>query len=228
MGPEEAERTARADLIGTSAPFDEFDPRLESVEAIGIDSGATLVKVAMESSGGLHFATLGSPSTDRLRDHLERTSPTHLCVTGCGAAALEAELAEDGIRDILSPIEFEAWARGGERNAHPTRRTGNRALPARLHRNRNFDPSRRRRPGRARGRERRSAAAQHSDSGSRSTGVASSQELNELALQGDRSSIDLMVSDLFENTEGIGAMIASGFREARPKCRTPGKRTRDA
>ena len=210
MGPEEAERTARADLIGTSAPFDEFDPRLESVEAIGIDSGATLVKVAMESSGGIHFATLGSPSTDRLRDHLERTSPTHLCVTGCGAAALEAELTEDGIRDILSPIEFEAWARGAN---EMLTRLGEPAIEPYLLVSIGTGTSILRVEGdqveRVGGTALGGGAAL--GLGLALTGVGSSQELNELALQGDRSSIDLMVSDIFENAEGIGAMIASGF-----------------
>ena len=210
MSPEEVERAARADLIGTSAPFDEFDSRLESVEAIGIDSGATLVKVAMETLDGLHFATLGSPSTDRLREHLERTSPTHLCVTGCGAAALEAELKEDGIRDILSPIEFEAWARGAN---EMLTRLGEPATEPYLLVSIGTGTSILRVEGdqveRVGGTALGGGAAL--GLGLALTGVGSSQELNELALQGDRSSVDLMVSDLFENTEGIGAMIAADF-----------------
>ena len=57
--------TARndADLdLGTFAAFDEFDESIESVEALGIDSGATLVKLCVKDrEGALHFATWPSP-----------------------------------------------------------------------------------------------------------------------------------------------------------------------
>jgi type II pantothenate kinase len=131
-------------------------------------------------------------------------------VTGCGAAALETELTQDGIRDILSPIEFEAWARGAN---EMLTRLGEPAIEPYLLVSIGTGTSILRVEGeqveRVGGTALGGGAAL--GLGLALTGVGSSQELNELALQGDRSSIDLMVSDIFENVEGVGAIIASGF-----------------
>ena len=62
--------------LGTFAAFGEFDESIESVEAIGIDSGATLVKLCVrDRDGALHFATWPSPSKARVLELLNRLGP---------------------------------------------------------------------------------------------------------------------------------------------------------
>ena len=55
------------DAIGSFARFEaSFEPGAEVV-ALGVDSGATLVKLcALDAGGERHFGTWRSPSTDRV------------------------------------------------------------------------------------------------------------------------------------------------------------------
>jgi pantothenate kinase len=100
---------AKSPEIGTFVAFGEFDESIESAVAIGIDSGATLLKLCvLDSAGELHFATWPSPSTTRVIDLLDRLAPDRIGVTGCGAAAIIEKLT----REVSHPIEFDAWGRG--------------------------------------------------------------------------------------------------------------------
>ena len=103
-----------SDAIGHFAPFGAFDPAplaASGVESIGLDAGATLTKLCVRTrDGALSFASFRSPATDRVLDAVGALDPTHLGVTGCGAAALAPELGSD----TTTPIEFEAWARGAD------------------------------------------------------------------------------------------------------------------
>jgi type II pantothenate kinase len=95
--------------IGAFAPFGEFDERADSVEALGIDSGASLLKLChRRTDGSLHFATWPSPSSERVLALVETLLPTRLGVTGCGAAKICESLG----RGDTSRVEFDAWALG--------------------------------------------------------------------------------------------------------------------
>ncbi len=97
------------DEIGTFAPFGEFDESLDSAESIGVDSGATLVKLCVRRSGGdLHFGTWPSPSRDRVLGLLDALAPERVGITGCGSRGVIGGLG----RKTANPIEFDAWGYG--------------------------------------------------------------------------------------------------------------------
>lgn len=200
--------------IGTFAALGEFDPALDSVDALGIDSGATLVKLCARKGDALHFATWLSPSHERLAELVERVSPRRLGVTGCGSAALvkqlEAITSAEAPSTIVNPIEFEAWARGANEMLARSGQgadapyllisvgTGTSAL--------HIDGDRVERIG---GTALGGGAAL--GLGYALLGVRTPEALNALALRGARQNVDLMVSDLFEDVAAVGAIIASAF-----------------
>jgi len=199
-----------SDAIGHFAPFGAFDPAplaASGVESIGLDAGATLTKLCVRTrDGALSFASFRSPATDRVLDAVSALDPTHLGVTGCGAAALAPELGSD----TTTPIEFEAWARGADEMLARTDQandrpyllvsvgTGTSAL-------RVDGDSVERMGGTALG----GGAAL--GLGRAIIGARTPEELNDLALEGTRQNVDLMVSDLFEDASDVGAFIASSF-----------------
>ena len=60
--PEQVDATLQADQLALD---EALDPNLVSATAIGIDAGATLVKVCvLDPADTLHFATWSSPARD--------------------------------------------------------------------------------------------------------------------------------------------------------------------
>lgn len=95
--------------LGTFAPFDQFDGGTVPGGALGIDSGASLLKICHRGKDGRnHFATWPSPSIDRVLALVRDLAPERLGVTGCGAAKICAALD----RGAAQLVEFDAWARG--------------------------------------------------------------------------------------------------------------------
>ena len=84
--------------------------------AVGVDLGATLAKIVIrDSSGGLRFEYLPAPETDRLRRRISSLAPEQLGLTGGGASRL-AELLEIPCR---RHDEFTAWGAGARRLLDP-------------------------------------------------------------------------------------------------------------
>lgn len=183
--------------LGTFSVFGEFDDTIESAETIGIDSGATLVKLCVRNrSGALHFATWPSPSKARVLELLDRLAPDRIGVTGCGAGAI----LEDLPREAFHPIEFDAWGRGaneilskaGLASDEPylliSIGTGTSAL-------------------RVEGDlvERVGGTALGGGTvlglGLALTGCQSHDELVDLASRGNRANVDLLISDIYEKAE---------------------------
>jgi type II pantothenate kinase len=85
---------------------------LASAQAVGVDSGATLVKICVEDPRtGIHLATWPAPSIDRVLALLERLEPSRVGVTGCGTRGITSRLG----REAAAPLEFDAWGRGANR-----------------------------------------------------------------------------------------------------------------
>lgn len=197
-----------SDPIAKVSPFDAFDPEIVSAEAVGLDAGATLLKLCVRApAGGLHFATWRPPAHDRARELVDRLGPTHLGVTGCGASALAAAIG----RAATSPIEFAAWARGAramlETIGEPVDApfllvsigTGTSAL--------RVDGDRVERVGGTALGGGAALGLGHALLGARTPG-----ELEALAAKGDRTRVDLMISDLFEDAGAVPqAAVASAF-----------------
>lgn len=123
------------------AGFESLDEAsLTRAEAVGIDSGATLVKLAVlgpssvpppdappgvpldprpnaragsspDARAGIQLATWPSPSTERVVELVGRLAPARVGVTGCGTRALAEGLG----RPIARLLEFDAWGRGANR-----------------------------------------------------------------------------------------------------------------
>ena len=183
--------------LGTFASFGEFDEGVGSAEAVGIDSGATLVKLCVrDHAGALHFATWPSPSRRRVLALLETLAPDRIGVTGCGAAAILDELGREGAH----PIEFDAWGRGANTILERAGLlpegayllvsigTGTSAL--------HVDGDRVERVG---GTALGGGAAL--GLGLALTGCQSHDELVALAARGNRGGVDLLISDIYEKAE---------------------------
>ncbi|MCR9098140.1 MAG: hypothetical protein NXI30_28295 [bacterium] len=206
----EAAHDTDESLLGDFAPFGAFDPARftgDPALSVGLDAGATLTKLCVRTGDGrLAFADWRSSETERAVEILEALAPRHLGLTGCGAGALAAKLD----RDVSSPIEFQAWARGADEMLARTGRnrdapyllvavgTGTSAL-------RVDGEDVERMGGTALG----GGAAL--GLGHALLGVRTAEELNALGLRGNRQSVDLMVGDLFEDVADVGAIIASSF-----------------
>ena len=79
--------------------------------AIGVDVGATLVKLAERGSGGrTAFRLLPREAIERLADEVESAGSDRVGLTGGGAAELRGLLSMDTAR----VDEFSAWRRGAE------------------------------------------------------------------------------------------------------------------
>jgi type II pantothenate kinase len=183
--------------IGTFAAFGEFDGGLESAEALGVDSGATLVKLCVrDRRGERHFATWPSPSTERVGELVGRLAPDRVGVTGCGSADILATLTPERARPAANLIEFDAWGRGanellslsGQATGAPyllvSIGTGTSAL--------RVDGDRVERVG---GTALGGGAAL--GLGYALTGCRSHDELTALAARGNRGHIDLLISDIY-------------------------------
>jgi type II pantothenate kinase len=112
-GTGEAERNASGSLEDMTpaslAVGENLNPLVESAQAIGVDSGATLVKICVQDRAQeLHFATWHAPASDRILALLDRLSPTRIGLTGCGASAIAPRLD----REVATPVEFDAWGQG--------------------------------------------------------------------------------------------------------------------
>jgi type II pantothenate kinase len=190
--------------------FRELDEAsLEKAVAIGVDSGATLVKLAIEdSSREIHFGTWPSPSIERVLALLQRLAPVRLGVTGCGTRAVTAGLD----RPVATPLEFDAWGLGANRllaeagHALPgpyllvSIGTGTSAL-------RVDGESVERVGGSALG------GGTALGLGLALTGCKSHQELAHLAARGRRGGVDLLISDIYGEAEIpiAGEATASSF-----------------
>lgn len=223
----------REALLGTLAEPGGFPAIDGPFESVGLDAGATLLKLCVEVAGERHFGIWPTTDGRRVLDWLVARRPTHLGVTGCGADAVVAALSEraSGTHAAsggpATAIEFQAWALGandalarldvpatapyllvslgtGTSALHVTgddfERVGGTALGG----------------GAALG------------IGHALLGVRSADELNALALAGQRESVDLLVSDLFDDAEGVGAMIASAFGKLARRAAQPDDAAGDA
>ncbi len=202
------------DPIGTFAPFGEFDESLFNsdtpggdIQSVGVDSGATLVKICIRrADGSLHFATWASPSCERIVDLLERLAPEHIGLTGCGSADLHPLVSGPA----SNPIEFDAWGCGAN---EMLRRLGEDTTSPYLLVAIGTGTSMLRVEGD--NVERVGGTALGGGSalglGLVLTGARTPEELNVMALKGARQNVDLMVTDLFENAADVGAVIASSF-----------------
>ncbi len=77
--------------------------------ALGVDLGATLAKLAIrDAEGRLHFETIPTRELGRVRDRVERLAPGQIGLTGGGATRL-LELLD---RNCSHHEEFNAWGKG--------------------------------------------------------------------------------------------------------------------
>lgn len=190
-------RIPRSDTASSGA-FRVLDEQaIPRAEAIGVDSGATLVKLSvLDPSGKIHFATWPSPSTERVLDLLERMAPARIGLTGCGTRTIAAELG----RSVATPIEFEAWGRGanyllagiGRARSEPyllvSIGTGTSALRVEGDRVERIGGS-------------ALGGGAALGLGLALTGCQSHQELAHLAARGRRAGVDLLISDIYDDLE---------------------------
>lgn len=77
--------------------------------SLGIDAGATLCKLALLRGEQVHTWQCASREVDAARAQVEKLRPDRIVATGGGAVRLGPQLA--GV-DVEHEGEFEAWARG--------------------------------------------------------------------------------------------------------------------
>lgn len=78
-------------------------------EAVGVDLGATLVKLAIRAaSGELHFESMPSHETERLERRITSLAPERVGLTGCGATSFAEQLERPSRRYD----EFLSWGAG--------------------------------------------------------------------------------------------------------------------
>ncbi len=219
----------REALLGTLAEPREFPDAVGAVDAVGLDAGATLLKICVEAGNQRHFATWPTRRAERVLEWLASHRPTHVGITGCGANALAGGIAKCSDRTFVpaQAIEFEAWALGAN---EALRRTDAPATAPYLLVSIGTGTSVLHVEGE--GFERVGGTALGGGSalglGHALLGVRSSHELNALAVSGKRESVDLLVSDLFEDAGGVGAMIASAFGKLARHAATPDAGSVDA
>jgi len=178
-------------------------------EALGVDSGATLVKLcARDETGRLFFDTLPAPSHDRVRALLDRLEPERVGVTGCGTAGLLAGMG----REVSRPVEFDAWGRGAGRLL---RDMGHEPESAYLLVSIGTGTSALRVEGDRVERVGGSALGGGTalGLGLALTGCRSHGELMRLAARGERGGVDLLISDIYAGDEIglVGEATASSF-----------------
>lgn len=87
-------------------------PAPKALCAMGVDLGATLAKIVFrDSSGQLHFEYLPAPEIDRLEQRILSLEPEHVGLTGGGASRL-AELLDIPCQ---RQDEFSCWGAGARR-----------------------------------------------------------------------------------------------------------------
>ena len=80
---------------------------------IGIDAGATLAKIAVTGAGGaMAYESLPSTQVAEVIDVIARHQPEVVGLTGCGARAIEALLSDRGAGGVGRFQEFDAWGAG--------------------------------------------------------------------------------------------------------------------
>lgn len=91
-------------------------PSPAHASAVGIDLGATLTKLAIrDHTGQLHFETLPSKELPRIHSRIETLAPVQLGLTGGGAT----RLAERLDRSCARHDEFAAWGIGARQLIDP-------------------------------------------------------------------------------------------------------------
>ena len=81
----------------------------DGASGVGVDVGATLIKLAMRTaSGELIAETLPSSALDQVAERVAAQRPEHVGLTGGGAPRLAQRID----RPVLTISEFEAWAAG--------------------------------------------------------------------------------------------------------------------
>ena len=172
-------------------------PERDPQGAVGVDVGATLAKLAIRGPGGeIRFALEPAADLEAVAEAAMAGSPARIGLTGAGASALAGRLAAE-----TTPVnEFAAWGAGANEllrrdGSHPGERfllvsvgTGTSVMLA---------------DGMAVQRVGGTALGGGTLVGLASAlgAAASFAELAELAVRGDRKSIDLMVSDIYRPGE---------------------------
>lgn len=184
------------------------DP-LDHAPIVGIDAGASLVKLAIEHpSGELRLEKLPSHDVTAVANHVANCRPGDVCLTGGGAASIEPLLAAP----TTVYDEFASWAAGARRLL----RTGDHALLDRfllvsLGTGTSVQlvdgSSSQRVGGTALG------GGTLLGLGQALTGAHDFAELCRLASRGSRTAVDLLLSDVYEGGDGPLAdpMTASNF-----------------
>lgn len=84
-------------------------------EVVGVDAGASLVKIAHQpAGGGVRYALYRADEHDRVVEALGDLAPSGLGLTGAGAVALSERLPRSFPQPVHVP-EFEAWRIGASR-----------------------------------------------------------------------------------------------------------------
>ena len=82
------------------------------VSVLGIDAGATLVKLAYLDGGDTpRMELVPATEQERVQERVEAIAPLRVGLTGCGAGALARAINGE----TTQIAEFEAWARGASR-----------------------------------------------------------------------------------------------------------------
>lgn len=79
--------------------------------AVGVDAGASLVKLALRRGDSLANELLPAGSIDAVKERIERLAPVRVGLTGAGAGELARHFAADPVR----VTEFSAWGAGVRR-----------------------------------------------------------------------------------------------------------------
>jgi len=79
--------------------------------AVGVDAGASLVKLALRQGGDLAHELLPANALDTVAQRVAKLEPRRLGLTGAGAGELARRLATESVR----VTEFSAWGTGVRR-----------------------------------------------------------------------------------------------------------------
>jgi type II pantothenate kinase len=189
--PQRATRMDKAEKTAAQSPSQRA-PR-----AVGIDLGATLAKItSRDLAGQLHFETLPAEETDRLKLRIESLEPEQVGLTGGGASRL-AEMLEIPSR---RHDEFASWGAGARQLLEAEAWTGDTpSLLISLGTGTSVmlmdGDSTVRIGGTAIG------GGTILGLGSALLGINDFDEICALAQQGDRTHVDLMVSDIYRPGE---------------------------
>lgn len=80
---------------------------------VGVDAGATLAKLAVAHPGrGVTYESMPSSELAAVVDRIAALQPVRVGLTGCGARAIAASLGERGAPPAGRFLEFDAWGAG--------------------------------------------------------------------------------------------------------------------